>query len=185
MRGLEWASALETPAANLMSGGVEPGLVSRAAEETSAPGGATSDFINQLQFSAAKSIRTSIITLASFNVLAATVTLACILWDSYSGAKRKDPSVTLRCASTSNFAMFYIQRIARLTRNRDIRPSFVTSPLVYPLVLSLGIMVQGIIFASAQARGLEALLVEGCVQVSQMMMPGKYWVRCCCSNSRS
>lgn len=47
------------------------------------------------------------------------------------------------------------------------------SSQVYPLVLSLGIITQGIIFAVAQARGLGALLINGCVNISQIMMPGK------------
>lgn len=98
MGGHIWAS-LPARAANLMSGGIEPGLVSRAAQEANTPANATSDLISELQWSAAKSIRTSIITLASFNVLAATVTLACVLWDCYSGARRKDPQVTIRWVS--------------------------------------------------------------------------------------
>lgn len=53
---------------------------------------ATFEFIGQLQWSAAKSIRTSIITLASFNVVAAFATLACILWDCWTVAKRRNNS---------------------------------------------------------------------------------------------
>lgn len=60
-----------------------------------------------------------------------------------------------------------------LTRNRNLRPSFVGSPQIYPLVISLGIIAQGIVFAVAQAKGLETLQIEGCVPVSQMVMPGK------------
>lgn len=49
---------------------------------------ATFEFIDQLQWSAAQSIRTSIITLASFNVVVAFATLACIIWDCWSVTKK-------------------------------------------------------------------------------------------------
>ena len=62
---------------------------------------ATSSFIDQLQWSAAKSIRTSIITLASFNVAAAFVTLACILWDCWSVAKKTNSAPRLRYVNMS------------------------------------------------------------------------------------
>lgn len=60
-----------------------------------------------------------------------------------------------------------------LTRSSDLRPKHLGSPQVYPFVLSLGIVAQGIIFAVAQARGLDALLINGCVNISQIMMPGR------------
>lgn len=43
----------------------------------------------------------------------------------------------------------------------------------YPFVLSLGIVVQGIIYAVIQSRGLNGLLLVGCVPLSQAMMPGE------------
>lgn len=60
-----------------------------------------------------------------------------------------------------------------LTLFREVKWSFVGPLQVYPLILSLAIMVQGIIFAVAQSQGLQTLLIEGCTPVSQMMMPGK------------
>ena len=50
----------------------------------------TSEFIDQLQWSAAKSIRTSVVTLAAFNVVAAFATLACILWDCWTVKKKSN-----------------------------------------------------------------------------------------------
>jgi hypothetical protein len=47
-------------------------------------------FINQLRFSAARSIRTSVIILASFNIVAAFATALGILCDSYFRKKRND-----------------------------------------------------------------------------------------------
>ena len=47
-------------------------------------------FFNELKFSAAKSIRTSTIVLASFNIIAAFATALGILCDSYFRKKRND-----------------------------------------------------------------------------------------------
>lgn len=50
--------------------------------------------------------------------------------------------------------------------------SFVQTAEVFPLILSLGITIQGIIFAVAQSTGLDDLLSRGCTLVSQFMLPG-------------
>ena len=42
----------------------------------------------------------------------------------------------------------------------------------FPFVLSLGITVQGIIFAVSQSRGLDGLFKAGCSIISQFMWPG-------------
>lgn len=93
MGGLNWAE-LESSAANVLVEGVN--AVSRRAEEANATANstnATNSLLEDLQFSAAKSIRTSIITLASFNVVAAAVTLACVIWDCYLAARRKNANL--------------------------------------------------------------------------------------------
>lgn len=101
MGGPLWAS-LSDRAVNSIVEGVHSQLVSRGADGTTdepavaANATATNEFISQLQFSSAKSIRTSTITLSSFNTLAAAVTLACVIWDSYLAAKRQDPKWTWR-----------------------------------------------------------------------------------------
>lgn len=56
----------------------------------------TSAFSNELEFAAAKSVRTSIVILASFNAIAAFTTAIGIYWDCYSSAKRRDPHFRLR-----------------------------------------------------------------------------------------
>lgn len=92
MGGLTWAG-LEVRAANILIEGVS--LVSRSAQEANTPANATANLLDDLRFSAAKSIRTSIITLASFNVIAAAVTLACVIWDCYLAARRKDVNLAI------------------------------------------------------------------------------------------
>ncbi|KAM0335820.1 hypothetical protein ACHAQA_000870 [Verticillium albo-atrum] len=129
-------------------------------------GGSTSSFatqnndtsqaalINEFRFAAAKSIRTSVIILAAFNVAAAFATALGILWHSYATKKRKDPKFKfLTCGFT-----------------------FVAPAETFPLVLSLGIVVQGITFAVAQSTGLKSMLILGCTITSQMMLPAVFIV---------
>lgn len=52
--------------------------------------------INQFKFQAARSIRTSTIILAVFNVVAASATILGISWDSYVTKKREDPKFKFR-----------------------------------------------------------------------------------------
>lgn len=61
-----------------------------------------SALINQFRFQTAKSIRTSTIILASFNVVAAFATAVGIIWDSYAAKKREDPKFRLRYAVKGN-----------------------------------------------------------------------------------
>lgn len=56
----------------------------------------TSSVINDLRFAVAKSLRTSIIILASFNVVMAFATAVGIFWDCYATARRSDPNIRLR-----------------------------------------------------------------------------------------
>lgn len=51
----------------------------------------------------------------------------------------------------------------RLIKRRD----------VHPFVLSCGIVVQGIVYAVAQSKGFQSLMILGCRSISQFMLPGK------------
>ncbi|RSM10943.1 hypothetical protein CEP52_003267 [Fusarium oligoseptatum] len=92
----------------------------------------TSAWDNQLKLAAAASVRTSIVVLASFNVLAAFATAASIFWESWKTAKRTDATWTWRTSWS------------RVIKRRD----------VHPFVLSCGIVVQGIVYAVAQSKAL-------------------------------
>ncbi|KAM0275063.1 hypothetical protein ACHAQH_007583 [Verticillium albo-atrum] len=110
--------------------------------------------VNEFRFAAAKSIRTSVIILAAFNVVAAFATAVGILWHSYAMKKRKDPRFKFfTCGFT-----------------------FVATAETFPLVLSLGIVIQGITFAVAQSTGLKSMLILGCTITSQMMLPAVFIV---------
>ncbi|KAM7198101.1 hypothetical protein V8F20_006346 [Naviculisporaceae sp. PSN 640] len=137
-----------TPGTNNTGGGAGNGLFQSAQNST------TRMIINEFRFAAAKSIRTSTIILATFNVVAAFATAVGILFDTYCRKKRND----------RNF---------RFRRNGF---SFVPAAEVYPLVLSFGIVVQGITFAVAQSTGLDALVGLGCTLIAQMMLPAVFIV---------
>jgi hypothetical protein len=42
----------------------------------------------------------------------------------------------------------------------------------FPLVLAIGIVIQGIVFAAVQSQGLSALFTKGCSTIAQFMWPG-------------
>jgi hypothetical protein len=110
----------------------------------------TSKWDNELKFAAAGSVRTSIIVLAVFNLVVAFAVTLVILLRSWR---------TLKRAESWDFRSSWF----RLVQGRDI----------YPFVLSIGIVTQGIVYATAQAKGLESLMILECAMVSQMMLPGK------------
>lgn len=51
--------------------------------------------------------------------------------------------------------------------------SFVPATEAFPLILSIGIVVQGITFAVAQSTGLDSLFGSGCTLIAVFMFPGK------------
>lgn len=125
--------------------------------------------LNEFRFQTSKSIRTSTIILASFNVLAAFATAVGIIWDNYMTKKRNEPQFKLRYVESKG----NINGHGRLTlHHRTSGFTFVSSPDTFPLVLSLGIVVQGLVFAAAQSTGLNGMFTLGCTVTSQFMLPG-------------
>ncbi|KAI0897834.1 hypothetical protein F4806DRAFT_379043 [Annulohypoxylon nitens] len=117
--------------------------------QAASSGNSTFGVINEFKFLAAKSIRTSTIILAVFNTISAFATAAGIYYDCYVSAKRANPegrgnANILRC---------------------------IRGPETYPFILSLGITIQGIIFAVCQSYGLKGLFIPGCSLISQFMWP--------------
>ncbi|KFY39862.1 hypothetical protein V495_05724 [Pseudogymnoascus sp. VKM F-4514 (FW-929)] len=105
--------------------------------------------ISSLVFENSKSIRTSTIILASFNGVAAFATAFSILYDCYCTSKRYGNS------SNSKKLFLWAMHPAE----------------TFPLVLALGIVVQGLIFAIAQSFGLESLMIDGCSTIAQFVFP--------------
>lgn len=65
------------------------------------------------------------------------------------------------------------QPFLELTFNRPSGLFFIPTTEVFPLVLSLAITIQSIIFAVSQSIGLQALLSSGCTVVAIFMLPGE------------
>ncbi|KFX99266.1 hypothetical protein V490_01874 [Pseudogymnoascus sp. VKM F-3557] len=105
--------------------------------------------ISSLVFENSKSIRTSTIILASFNGVAAFATAFSILYDCYCTSKRYGNSLN------SKKLFLWAMHPAE----------------TFPLVLALGIVVQGLIFAIAQSFGLESLMIDGCSTIAQFVFP--------------
>ncbi|KAJ4250503.1 hypothetical protein NW762_011757 [Fusarium torreyae] len=114
----------------------------------------TSAWDNELKLAAAGSVRTSIIVLASANVLVAFAVTVSILLRSWRTLRQNDSSWDFRSSWL------------RLVKGRD----------VYPFVLSLGIVVQGILYATAQSKGMDSLMILGCAMISQLMLPALFIV---------
>ncbi len=129
----------------------------------------TLQLINQFRFAAAKSIRTSTIILAAFNAVAAFTTVLGILYDCYTTKKRNERRYRYRYAPRG-WRWSFGDLLSLLCSGSR---SFVQAAEVYPLVLSIGISIQGMVFALAQAKGLDDLLSRTCTLVSQFMLPGK------------
>lgn len=59
-----------------------------------------------------------------------------------------------------------------LTLARKFCVSKIHPAETFPLVLAIGIVIQGLVFAAVQGEGLESLLVTGCGEIAQFMWPG-------------
>lgn len=111
----------------------------------------TNAVINQLRFATSKTVRQSSIILASFNAVVGLVLALGIFGDCYWSAKRADPKMKLR---TSMYKII--------------------GPMnIFPFTLAIGIFIQGIITAVEQSKGLQGLLILGCLPISQVMLPSK------------
>ncbi|ATY58312.1 hypothetical protein A9K55_002974 [Cordyceps militaris] len=109
----------------------------------------TNAVINELRFASSKTIRQSTIILASFNAVVGFIVAVGIFWDCYVGAKRADPQMKFRTSMYKIIGPMHI----------------------FPFILAIGIIIQGIITAVEQSKGMEGLLILGCLPISQVMFP--------------
>ncbi|OAA66106.1 hypothetical protein ISF_03944 [Cordyceps fumosorosea ARSEF 2679] len=109
----------------------------------------TNAVINELRFASSKTIRQSTIILASFNAVVGLVLAVGIFLDCYWAAKRADPQMRFRKSMYT-----------------------IIGPMnIFPFILAIGIIVQGTITAVEQAKGMQGLLILGCLPISQVMLP--------------
>lgn len=64
-----------------------------------------------------------------------------------------------------------------LTNIRRHGFTFVPEADVYPLVLSVGIFIQSLIFSNVQSTGLDSFFGLGCTWLAQLMLPGKLTIK--------
>jgi hypothetical protein len=124
--------------------------------------------ISSLVFANSKSIRTATIILASFNGVAAFATAFSILYDCYCASKRYGNG----SSSKYNFLCALLTYLANLSCRKKFLWAMHPAD-TFPLVLALGIVVQGVMFAVAQSYGLESLMIRGCGSIAQFVFPGK------------
>jgi len=128
---------------------------------------ATFNLIASLVFAEIKSVRTSTIILAAFNVLAAFTTAGSILYDCYWASRRCNPKFKASYEQVDPYDL------RSLTLNRKFCVSKIHPAETFPLLLAIGIFVQGLVFAGVQGTGLQSLFVDGCAIIAQFMWPGK------------
>ncbi|KAI9049664.1 hypothetical protein LZ554_006689 [Drepanopeziza brunnea f. sp. 'monogermtubi'] len=126
-----------------------------AVNRTGSSGNSTFNLISNLVFAESKSVRTSTIILATFNVLAALATASSILYDCYCASKRCNPRI----------------------RASQICVTLIHPAETFPLVLALGIAIQGLVFAGVQGEGLSSLFVQNtCGLIAQFLWPALFVV---------
>lgn len=65
-----------------------------------------------------------------------------------------------------------ISTTRQLTSGRKLFILSIHPAETFPLILSVGIFVQGLLFAGVQGTGLKSLDVKGCGTIAQFMWPG-------------
>lgn len=149
-----------------------PNLAFRAAvngsSNATAQESAGAELIATFALADSKSIRTSTVILASFNVLAAVATAARILYDCYWASKRSS-----RSFKASYVYGTHVDGSGLLTTiNRKFFIMSLHPVETFPLILAIGIAVQGLVFAGVQGTGLKSLATTGCTTIAQFMWPG-------------
>jgi hypothetical protein len=128
---------------------------------------ATQKLISTLVFANSKSVRTSTIILASFNVVAAFATATSILYDCYCTSRKYSNNEKSKYDSGRRLLEGFANQFGRKFFLWAMHPAE-----TFPLVLASGIVVQGIVFAVAQSFGLQALMIDGCNAIAQVVFPG-------------
>ena len=136
-------------------------------------GTATFNLIQNLVFAQSKSVRTSTIILAAFNALAAFATAASILYDCYWSSKRCNPK--FRAAYVKIRSSY--SKCCELTMVRKFCASQIHPAEAFPLIISIGIFLQGLVFAGVQGTGLSSLFIKGCGTIAQFIWPGEFCER--------
>ena len=94
MSSYSWGSIDPRAEESWLKNAVDPSVVT--SQGFNSYSNTSSAFVDEIKFAAAKTARTSIVVLASFNVLAALGTIFGVLFDSVVATRRDDPSFKFR-----------------------------------------------------------------------------------------
>ncbi|KAG7288862.1 hypothetical protein NEMBOFW57_005221 [Staphylotrichum longicolle] len=147
------------------------GIFQTATNRTTTP---PANVLQRAEILAARSIRTSTIILASFNIIAAFATALGILCDSYFRKKRNDKKFRFWYDLIRGACWAGAEERRLLTNTRRNGFTFIPEAEIFPLVLSVGIFIQSFIFAGAQSTGLDSLFGLGCTWLAQLMLPAVF-----------
>lgn len=140
----------------------------------------TGRLIQKLVFAESKSIRTSTIILAVFNVLAALATATSIIYDCWAASRRCNPKFKATYDLQNSTVGYIMLRDNRKHCHKSIHPAE-----TFPLILAIGIAIQGLVFVGVQSTGLSSLFTDGCSVIAQFMWPGMLPVRFVASSANS
>jgi len=146
-------------------------VVSRQVNDSLPDMNATQSVIDGLVFKYNVQNRTSVVVTASFSVAASTIVILSILYDarrfsqrSYQGRPRYGFYNSFQ--PKSGDIVTFLRRIAGFLSR--VRPAH-----VFPLAVSIGVVVQGVIFLAVSSIGLKKMFASDCEEVSQIVWPGE------------
>ncbi|KAI9837368.1 MAG: hypothetical protein M1837_003005 [Sclerophora amabilis] len=116
---------------------------------------ATRQLYSNLEPTRTRQIRIALITLISINMFAALLTVTSILYDSWTAVRSKRSA---------------FRRCKRYKVAIDVHPAE-----VYPLAVSIAIILQGLVFVGVQGTGLRGVMIDRCTVVAQVVWPA-VWV---------
>lgn len=114
--------------------------------------------------------RTSTLLLVAFNVAAAALVIASILYDAWKVSKRSP----LKSEYVESLFSGNKEHDGNLSSRRYEFLRMIHPAEVVPLALTTAIVIQGIIFLGVQGAGLRGVRIRGCRSIDQVVFPCEY-----------
>ena len=127
-------------------------------------GNTTASLLAQLKLANSTQMRVSIITVGAFNIAAALLMVGNILYDSWCARRGNKWSLSWYVSTTNRWGIGLITR--RKWYSISIHPAE-----VFPLVMSVAVIIQGSILLGVQSGSLETLIASGCTRIAQLVWP--------------
>ncbi|KAH0565670.1 hypothetical protein GP486_000926 [Trichoglossum hirsutum] len=110
---------------------------------------ASQPVLDMLLFNTTQSLATSTVVLTIFNTFAAALTMLIIVFDCWRGSRNRNQSPEM-----------------------GKKPHFLTNihpAEIFPLIVSVAVIIQGLIFAGIESMGLSNTRVSGCTRISEVV----------------